>query len=323
MDKIYYIFRILLFVLLINNAYAYEVITIRHQDLATYSTILKSFNQQLSHKQNYIIKHFNGNDNIEKVKNFINTLKTNKPDLILSIGSITSQIVIDEIKDIPIIITGLGSPSMLISNWETSNANYTGVELKDGIYHALKILNPLINIRTIGIMCVKNEPSHIGARNEVDRFAQDNGLAFRTITLLNRDNENKRLSREQMTQNIITALDTLLPQIDTLFLNISKTYVDNIELIKAKLRQYRVLSIGSSIYFGSGITIGIESDYVLRGQLCADYVIKILELKQLPKSLPFNMIPNFTIDLDLNEASKVGFVPNMNFIVNKVNLHIR
>ena len=180
-----------------------------------------------------------------------------------------------------------------------------------------------MNIRTIGILIIQNEPSHIGASNEVSMFAKENNIIFRMTSFNNRDKKNNRLSKHEMQKNIETSLDSLLPYIDTLYLNVSKTYVDNIDLIKRKLRQYKVLSIGSNIYFGSGIVIGIESDHELRGTLCADYAVKILELHQNPKNFKLNMIPSFTIDLDLNEANKVNFSPNISFLTNKVNLHIK
>lgn len=164
---------------------------------------------------------------------------------------------------------------------------------------------------------IKDEPSHIGSKEELLRFGAETGVKVYTEGIYNRDKNKLKYSNKQMSLIITNALLKFAPDVETSFINISKTFIDNYETFNNIFIKYQILSIGDKAYMGKGLVIGLTSDYFLRGKICADYTRKILEDGIPPQKLPMDMLPQFEIEYDINAARNIrAFNPSAEFLLN-------
>ena len=311
----YFIFLFL--IIFSSNVFAYHRIAIvQHQNLYTYEMIKNGFIENIP--ESFVVTHYNGEGDIKKIESDIDQFKPENTDLIFCLGTISSKIVIQKIKNIPIIITGLGAPgySGIINDWKSSGSNFTGIEIKNRAYNSLRILNNYLNIKKLGFMYLSKAPSHLGTLKEIIKFTSTNNIELITTTFDNRDKDRKKLPRKVIDEAIKNSLDCILPNCDFFYLTISKTFSDHFETIHKKLIKYKVPSIGSNIYFNFGITIGIYTNPFFKGKACAQYAKMILLDNFLPSCLPFEIEPKFEIHYDSGQAELIDFKPNFNFIIN-------
>ena len=132
------------------------------------------------------------------------------------------------------------------------------------------------------------------------------------------------LKFREMNKKLITVINILIIKIicDILYINLSKTFLDNYEIINKVCVENQVLTIGDDIYLGKGLVVGLSSDFFKRGEILAEYTQKILEEGVHPKDLPMGLPPEFTLKYDLNSAKKIkSFNPSAKFLLTVLGIY--
>ncbi|EMS81020.1 ABC transporter substrate binding protein [Desulfotignum phosphitoxidans] len=192
---------------------SYRIVTVQHQTFQPYTLSLKGFRQGIQQSEaadKIIIDTFNADGDIAALDAFVASLETRQDvDLIFSIGTHSTQRTVREIKTIPIVFTDLGAPetSGVITDWQGSGANYTGVETRDYVGIGIHLLHELMAFQRIGMIYLKGSPSHEGTIQKVTELSHEAGFEFFNEGFSLRDENNQVLPREEIRENITAALE--------------------------------------------------------------------------------------------------------------------
>ena len=319
-----YFYAIIIFFIFISNLYAYKIITIQHQSLDTYKQILNSYLYHLP--DNYKVYSYNANNDINQLYNYVKSISCdNSIDLILTLGTISSKIAIKNIKNIPIIITGMASPeySGVIKNWKTSNSNWTAVECKNKTYKSLDIVYNIYNFKNLGLIYLINAPSHEGTYKESKKFCKDKNIKLLSCSFSHRDNYNNKLKYNEVKQKLKQCLIKVASEANILYINTSNTFLEHINTITEVANKYNLPIIGTNVYSQYDITISVVSDYYERGLKATKYTIDILKNNIQPKQLPLDVIKNFSIQYNYTNGSNKSLKLTNKFLNHNVNIKIQ
>ena len=297
----------------------YKILAIQHQDFAPYAMSLKGFKNgiiEAGYKDKIDIEEYSAKKDLKALDMYIQKLKNrNDIDLIFAIGTRGTQELIWNIKNIPIVFTDLGTPefSGIVTDWKTSNANYTGVETKNHIKIGINLLHELIKFESIGMIYLKGSPSHDGAIKDVTATAKTSGFDFIYKGFSLRNNQGTRYPVEIIRKNIKEALDYVVPKVDVFYVQVSKTFNINFDLFFESFKTNSTPSAGDPVYIKKGLVMGIGRNKELFGKQCAEYAIKILNGTD-PASLPMDVGQSFAISLNTEAANIVGYNPSIDIL---------
>jgi len=297
----------------------FRIVTVQHQTFEPYTQSLKGFRQgiQLSDAAGRItIETYNADGDIAALDAFVASLKARADvDLIFAIGTHSTQRVVREIRTTPIVFTDLGAPetSGVITDWKGSGANYTGVETRDYVGIGIHLLHELMAFQRIGMIYLKGSPSHEGTIQKVTELSHEAGFEFVSEGFSLRDENNQVLPRDVIRANITAALENVAPEVDVFYVQISNAFDQNFDLFFDCFKKYSLPSTGEPIYITKGLVIGIGRDKEKFGFQCAEYALKILDGAD-PGSLPMDVGRDFSISLNIEAATVVGYNPSIDIL---------
>ena len=297
----------------------YKILTIQHQTFEPYTLSLKGFKQGIrasDFADSITFEKYNADTDLKALDKYLNELKKREDiDLIFSIGTQATKRVVKAITHIPIVFTDLGAPeySGIITDWKTSKANYTGVETKNYVSLGINLLHELISFKSIGMIYLKDAPSHEGTIIQLKKLGQEAGFTFVSKGFPYRDKQGKKLSNETLRKGIKGALSEVVPKVDVFYVQISKTFDVNFDLFLEMFKKYNIPSAGDPVFIKKGLVMGIGRDKVQFGKQCAAYSIDILKGKN-PAALPMDVGKKFAILLNIKAASIVGYNPSIDIL---------
>ncbi len=302
----------------------YRIIAVQHQSMLPYDQIYKGFTEGLE-KLGYLSKttmeRYNAEEDLDALDVKVAELKKNseKYDLILALGTQSTKRLIDQIKNTPIVFTGLGDPehSGVIpvdasgkADWKSSGANYTGIETPAYIAMGIRMMSHLIDFKKLGMVYLEGSPSHEGAIKQVGELSKNMGFEFFYEGFPLRDASGNRFSDDQVRKKLDAALGKVLPNTDVFFVQVSKTFEENFDILLEHFLENKILSSGDPLYIKKGIIMGIGKDFVEFGRQSAEHAVKIFE-GTAPSMLPMDMGYKITIEINLKAASLVGYNPSV------------
>lgn len=297
----------------------YRIMTVTHQTFLPFEQSLKGFVTGMKQSElgdRTSLEYYNAESDLKALDAFIETLKGNKDiDLIFTVGTQSTQRVVKEIKDIPIVFTDLGAPetSGVVNDWKGSGTNYTGVETRNYVAIGINLLHELINFKSIGMIYLKGSPSHEGAVEKVTELSKEAGFEFVTDGFALRDENNKRFPTEVIRENIKTALTNVAPKVDVFYVQISNTFDKNFDLFFDTFKKYSLPSAGEPVYIRKGLVIGIGRNKEKFGRQCAEYAVRILNGAD-PGTLPMDVGKEFSFSLNIEAATIVGYNPSIDIL---------
>jgi len=297
----------------------YKIVSVQHMFFKPYEMSLFGFKHgimesDLSNKIELI--EYNANNDLAALDTYIEKLKTETDiDLIFSIGTHSTKRIVKQIKKTPIVFTDLSSPeySGVLTDWKSSHANYTGVETQNYITLGINLLYELIEFQSIGMIYLSGSPSHDGAIEQVTGLSKEVGFKFLNKGFPLRDDKGQKYPDDMIRKNIKSALDEVVPKVDVFFVQSSATFDKHFDLFFDSFKKYGVPSAGEPIYIKRGLVIGIGRDKEEFGKQCAGYAVKILEGTS-PESLPMDVGEKFSILLNVEAATIVGYNPSIDIL---------
>jgi len=168
----------------------------------------------------------------------------------------------------------------------------------------------LIDFTSIGITYLKGSPSHEAVLKQVKAMCKRNGIKFVYDGFALKKSNGERLSNNEVKRNLKKSLETVLPHVDTFYIQASGTYAKNFNIFKNALKKYHVPSFGDPIYIKKGIIAGVGVNDFAFGKQAAEYAVKILKGTP-PTTLPMDTGTRFSILVNLEAAELVGLAPEL------------
>ncbi|MCX5726253.1 MAG: hypothetical protein NT030_03560, partial [Candidatus Saganbacteria bacterium] len=147
---------IVLLIMLGSISYAGpKIAVIKSRDIALYNNAIQEIEIELGKIEGIKFSVYNLEGEREKGNGILASIKKEKADLILTLGTLATQVAKDGINDTPVVFTFVLNPisSGLISSFESSGNNLTGVALDilpEEQFSNFKLVVP--DLKTVGVL---------------------------------------------------------------------------------------------------------------------------------------------------------------------------
>ena len=247
-----------------------------------------------------------------KCRQFLRQWKTEKVDLILTIGTNGTLWAMEEVKDIPIVFAAVTNPviSGIAESWASSGRNVTGssnwISQKQQMT-AFKECVP--HLKTLGVIYNSDNPVPVAEITEARKVCPSMEITLKEATI-------------KKVEELEKAVEHLANQgIDALWVPIESLVYRNMAEV-GKLTCPRKLPVLSSTLEGLGLSeetkeaqislAAMTVDYNALGRLCVPAAIEILTAGKNPKDIPIATLPNPLIVINANASEEIGYtIPPM------------
>lgn len=295
----------------------YNVAIIQHQVFSPFTEARRSFVYYLPKFINVkFIYDFNAKSDIKLLEEKIEEISNkNDIDLIFSIGTHSTTRLIKKIKDVPIIFTICGDPvhSGIVKNWQTSNANYTGIETPDYYSKVITLMRHHVPFKRLGMIYLKGSPSHEAAILQIEKLSKKLDFEFIYDGFRLRNSRGKPRPLDVIRSDIRDNLRNVCPKVDVFFVQTSNAFTKNFDLFRDAFLKYEIIGAGDTMNIKKGLAIGISKDAYRFGRQAAQYAQKILSGTE-PKDLPMDVGVKLSIDINLTAFKMAGRKPSFSLI---------
>jgi len=226
----------------------------------------------------------------EKVGQVVQKVKTNRPNLVFTLGSLTTEAALKEIIDIPI-IAGM----ILRSDPLKKTSNGTGIFLEFPVEIQFKWLQYILpDTKTIGV--IYNPKENQERIENADKIAQKMGFTLNAKEV-------------HVPQDLPYALNGLSKNIDILW-----GVADNLVLIPQTAKHILLFSFRNSIpliglsstWVKAGALYALETDYTDKGMQCGEIALRVLngtKVSSISPAPPRKVI--YSLNLNTAEQMKI------------------
>jgi putative ABC transport system substrate-binding protein len=229
------------------------------------------------------------------------TIATNfgqdKLDLILSIATPTSQAVVNNIKDVPILISAVTDPvgAGLVESLEKPGSNVTGTSDLTPVGEQFKLFKQLDpDIETVGIMYNSGEGNSVYLAEVAEEKADELGLELVKGTVT-------------ASSEVYQTAQSLVGRVDAIYIPTDNTVISAVQSVIKVANENDlplVVADNNSVEAGALATMGI--DYYELGRRTGEMAVRILEEGTAPKDIPVERIQQGKLMINLNAAEKMN-----------------
>jgi len=269
---------------------AANIVALKGADVDVYEEALDGFKSVASGAQ---VSEYDMEGDLQRGKRFLARLKSGpKPDLILAIGIWALQVVVEEIRDIPVVFAMVLNPSTVIGQ---EARNITGASMNVPIEQQIALLKKASpQARRIGVIY---DPSKTGFLvKQAERIARDQGVSLLPKAIAS-------------PKDSFAALDAMQGEIDALWILPDVTVLapesvqymllfsfrNKIPLLGLSENQARMGAL-FGLSFGSGRDIGIQAGEIAN---------EILSGRRA-EEIPFTTARRLRLTVNLKTAGKLG-----------------
>jgi putative tryptophan/tyrosine transport system substrate-binding protein len=246
--------------------------------------------------ENIIIDYQNAQGDQSVIKSMAQKFVNNKYDLIIAIATPSTQAVVSQTKDIPILFSAVTDPigAGIITNFENPGGNVSGTSnaiSAEKVMGLAKEITP--GIKKIGTIYNASETNAVWVIKSLKEYAAKNNLTVLEATVTGSSEV------QQAAQSFVGKVDALFIPNDNTVATAMPT-VSQIA-IKAKLPVY--VTADSLVRDGGLATYGIN--YTILGKETADMAIDVLNGKKVG-DIPAKTMSNMNIYLNKDTAKAIG-----------------
>lgn len=274
------------------------IAAIKSYDISLYSTVLEGFKEALKEKEiDFSLIQYDIKKSKEEGRKAIEEIKTRRPDLILTLGSLATEIAKEDVKDIPIVFSVVLNPvdSGFVNSMQSSGNNLTGASLDISIEKQFENLKAIVpNVRKIGVLYNPTETGEVIKKALI--ISKEIGLKLIA----------KPISSEK---DVPDALRALTKGIDCLWAVADSTVFSSLQstqfIILYTLRnQIPFMGISPS-YVKAGALFALFCDYEDIGRQSGELAAEILAGEK-PTELPITIPRKIFLSLNLRVAEQIG-----------------
>lgn len=319
MSAIQSILVIILF-LLNMPANAAKVNALKHITIITYSSesryiegaesFIKTLRKNGYGVSQVSITEENAEGNKAKVIEIINKVKSQKPDLIVSMGTSATSLVIREFVDIPVVFAIVYDPieARIAYSWNSSGNNTTGTTTYIPMNKILKTLISFAPIKRLAVLYTPSEKNAEAQLKNLQIAAAKTGLIVSPVPLANKED-----------------VDLLLPEMlksnDAFYITGSaliSSQIPHITEMAAKAKVVTITHLDDLVK--QGVMIGLCANSQAGGKAAAEKAIKILRGAK-PSSIPIAYTEKMELLLNMKRVKEGNFLIPDKFL-KTVNLKI-
>jgi putative ABC transport system substrate-binding protein len=305
----------------------YNIAVVQHQQFISFQLAHDAFIRNLGilAKQGnvYIVDDYNANGNIGDLESKINELAGRSDiDLIFTIGTHSTKRMVKADHKTPIVYTIVGDPvnAGIVKDWQSSGANYTGVETPEYYTKVVRLMHHFVPFKSLGMIYLTGSPSHEAGIRQIQTLSEQAGFTFHYAGFPLRDHRHVRYPKDKIRSDLKSALEAVCPRVDAFFVQTSSTFTKEFDLFASAFLKYRLVSAGDPTNIQKGLVMGIGKDAKRFGRQCAQYAVQILEGTP-PAALPMDVGVKLSVDVNLKAAQMVGFEPPFELISGADNLY--
>ncbi len=285
---------------------AARIVALKSADVDVYNEALEGFKDVVSQS---VVSEYDMEGDLERGKRFLARLRSGpKPDLIFAIGIWALQVVVEEVRGIPVIFAMVLNPSTVIGQ---DARNITGASMNVPIEQQIALLKKVSpQVRRIGVVY---DPAKTGFLvRQAERIAHPQGVRLLTKAIASSKDAFAALDAMQGEIDalwILPDLTVLAPEVVQYMLLFS--FRNRIPLLGLSENQARMGAL-LGLSFQSGRDIGVQAgelaNEVLSGKSADD--------------IPFTTARRVRLTVNLKTAAKLGLqVPKA--ILERADLVIR
>lgn len=273
------------------------IAVIKSSNITPYNTALKGFEKELKDKGiDVSLVKYDIEASKEECLRVIEEVKAKRPRLVLTIGSLSTRIACQEIKDIPVVFSMVLNPvaSGFVKSMESSGNNLTGVSLDIPIRHQFENLKSVVpRIKKIGVLY--NPKNTAIVVRKAQRVAEELGLQLIA----------KPVNSEK---DVPEALKELCRRIDALWSVADSTVFSpqSVRFIILHTLRNKIPFMGLSPSFvKAGALLALSWDYEDIGRQSGEIAAEVLAGKK-PAELPIATPRKTFLFLNLRVAEQIG-----------------
>jgi len=225
------------------------------------------------------VKYSNAFGEPKNVNGIVNGFKQDNSDVIVALTTPCAQIAKQVITDKPVIFVGISDPigAGLVKNLNSGFENVTGTTSQDPNFETLELAVKLFSwMKKVGILYTATESNSLSILNSLDDKIKSRKLAIQIIkkSIVN-------------TTEILPATNSILKNVDALFLINDNTTISSVELLikVAKENQKPIFASDvESVNKGALFTYGLN--YKDEGKAAAHILKQIVVDKKTPAQIP-------------------------------------
>lgn len=269
---------------------AAKIVALKSADVDVYNEVLEGF-KSISRRP--IISEYDMEGDFQKGQKFLARLKSGpKPDLILAIGIWALQVVVEEIRDIPVVFAMVLNPTTVIGQ---EAHNITGASMNVPIEQQIALLKGVSSqVKRIGVIY---DPSKTGFLvRQAERIARDQGVRLVTKAIAS-------------SKDSFAALDAMQGEIDALWILPDLTVLAPESVQYMLLFSFRnkipVLGLSENqARMGALLGLSFESGRDI-GSQAGELANEILAGRSA-EEIPFTTARKVKLTVNLKTASKLG-----------------
>ncbi len=272
-----------------------KIAALKSADVDVYNEVLEGFKSRFPGSA---VSEYDMEGDLQKGKKFLTRLKSgSKPDLILAIGIWALQVVVEEIRDIPVVFAMVLNPTTVIGQ---EARNITGASMNVPIEQQIALLKKISpHVRRIGVIY---DPSKTGFLvKQAERIARDQGVRLVTKAIAS-------------SKDSFAALDAMQGEIDALWILPDLTVLapESVQYMLLFSFRNRIPLLGLSenqARMGALLGLSFESGRDI-GSQAAELANEILSGKSAGE-LPITTARRVRLTVNLKTAGKIGLqIPN-------------
>ncbi|MDR1656501.1 MAG: ABC transporter substrate-binding protein [Deltaproteobacteria bacterium] len=299
MKKLIWLFSIPLLVLWsISSAQAFNVTIhqlVEHPSLEEAANGFKAVLEESGLEVKFT--EYNAQNNVATSQQIVNSIISEKPDLILTVGTLTSQSTVNKIKDIPIVFTAVTDPvtAQLVASLEKPGANVTGTSDMTPISDQIALIKEIQpDLKTVGVIY---NPGEVNSQVQVDlvkKAAQSLGINVQEAVASNN-------------ANVYSAAQSLVGKAEAIFIPTDNTVISSFESV-LKVATDRKIPVypAEADSLKKGGTAALSLSYYELGRQTGLMAVKILKGEVKPSDIPVQTQEKFDLFLNSDFNNLIG-----------------
>lgn len=249
-----------------------------------------------SYRPRVSIIRYHADQDIEHLKQIILEIRQRRVELIYVFGTIATQTVLNEFKDIPVVFNAVNRPvaAGIIQSWDCSGNNATGASNQVPVENQLKALKKVVKFKRLGIIYNPREPN--------SRIQRDiaSGLQQRmNFTLID--------FKIAYPSDMAAVLPQLKNSVDAVFIPADSLMISLGDDLSPWITEFKLPSLATveTMVVNHGLLLGLQPSYYQLGQLAAEKAKRILKGEH-PSNIPSSRLDYFQISVNMNTARKIN-----------------
>lgn len=241
------------------------------------------------------IKWHHADQNMTRLAEIIARLHRKPVDLIYVFGTIATQTVLSEIKEIPVVFNIVNRPvvSGIIQSWERSGNNATGASNQVPVESQLKAFKKVVKFRHLGIIYNPKEPNSRIQRDIASKLQRT--LNFRLLDFQIANPSDLAIVMPQLKNTV----DAVFIPADSLMISLGNDlarWINDLNLPS--------LATVETMVVHHGLLLGLQPSYYQLGLIAADKARQILQGASAT-DIPSSRLEYFQMSVNLKTARMI------------------